>query len=478
MIHISKNILVVFLVLLMVGACTDFEDLNEDPNNPTEVPAVNLVSQAQYELYDIIHERGYNAEWGMLMVQQWAQNEYTEESRYNVNTNDFDVEFVTLYASVLNELKEAAELIEVDETLTEDVRANQLAVIEILNVQAYQTLVEGFGAVPYSQALNPDEFPLPAYDSQEMIFNDLLERLDNAVTSIEVGAESFGDGDLIYGGDMAAWKKLGSSLLLRLAMRIVDVAQSTASPYIQNANDYGLMESNDDNGLFVFSSNPSLANPLFKDRVQESRDDFCVSELLVETLNDMGDPRLEAYAMPNVNGNFKGMPYGLTDGEAILLKGESSRPNDEVRSETSPHVIMDYAEVSFLLAEAYERGLLSGDAESAFNDGVRASMNYWGFTDESSIDDYLDANPYDAANWKESIGLQKWLAFYMNGPQAWAEWRRLGYPQLEVPEAAVEDFIPVRLPYPVSEQTRNSSSLSAVTSSPGDLSTHLWWDVD
>ncbi|MGA0233262.1 MAG: SusD/RagB family nutrient-binding outer membrane lipoprotein, partial [Saprospiraceae bacterium] len=100
---------------------------------------------------------------------------------------------------------------------------------------------------------------------------------------------------------------------------------------------------------------------------------------------------------------------------------------------------------------------------------------YWGFSDASA---FLAANPYDEGNWKESIGTAKWVAFYMNGPQAWSEWRRLDYPQLSVPAAASNPVIPVRLPYPVSEETNNGSSLSAATSNIDDMSTKLWWDVN
>jgi len=467
------------IFLLGGTACSDeLVELNVDPNNPVEVPASNLVTQGQYQFHNLMMSRGLNAEWSMLMVQHWAQNEYAEDSRYTVDGNDFDFVWINYYASVLNELDAAKQIINETETILPGVRANQLAVIEIMMVNTFHALLDNFGDVPYSQALNSVDFPLPAYDAQENIYPDLLARMEAAVNSMVEGAESFGGADLIYGGNVSQWKKLGNSLMLRMAMRISDVAESTASTYVNSAIDGGVFESNADNALFVFSEDPNLANPLYIDATLNNRDDFAVSEVLVNSLKDMGDPRLDIFADTTNSGDIVGMPYGLTDGEAFDLKSTTSRPSELVRTNTFPYVLMDYAEVAFLKAEAVERGFTSGDAAAMYAEGVTASMNYWGIEDQAAIDDYIAANPYNDSNWKESLGWQKWIAFYMNGPQAWAEWRRLDYPELEVPAAATNPVIPVRLPYPISEQTRNNSSLQKVTSNPNDLSTPLWWDVN
>ncbi len=471
------------LSVLFFGAtsCDDITEYNVDPNNPIDVPAINLVTEAEYQVNRVLWSRGYNAEWTMLCVQHWAQNEYAEESRYTVDGNDFDAEWLDFYADVLKELDVAEEMIMMDETLTEPVRANQTAIIEILMVHTFHNMVDGYGDIPYTEALQSIDFPLPGYDSQQSIYMDLLARLEAAVNALDPSAGSFESGELIYEGDVALWQKLGNSLMMRMAMRIVDVDENTAKNYIAKAadpNNGGMISSNEENALFEFSDDPNIANPLFIDAVIDTRDDFAVTDVLVDNLKAMGDPRLDVYAKPNNSGEIVGMPYGLTDGEAFSLKSTTSRPSDLVREATAPAVIMDYAEVKFLEAEAYQRGILSGDAAQAYADGVAASMNYWGITDEAAIADYVSANPYDAGNWKESLGWQKWIAFYMNGPQAWAEWRRLDFPQLEVPAAATNDVIPVRLPYPISEQTRNNSSLQAVTGNPNDLSTKLWWDVN
>ncbi|NNE26223.1 MAG: SusD/RagB family nutrient-binding outer membrane lipoprotein [Saprospiraceae bacterium] len=475
-----KNLINKFWVFMAIAvglgitSCSDVTELNVDPNSPTAVPASNLVTQAQFALYDRMHSRVYNGEWTMLMVQHWAQNEYAEESRYLADRNTFDGTWVAFYASVLNELTAAKGIIEADENIPPARKANQLAIIEVLMVDAFHAATDAWGDIPYTQAINP-EFPNPSYDSQQAIYTDLLSRLDAAIGSMDASTGSFDSGDVIYGGDVASWKKLAASIMMRMAMRISDVDGATAATYVTRANDAGVLESTADNALFVFDAEPDLSNPLYRDNTLNNRDDFAVTDVLIDHLKATGDPRLEAYAALTPSGDYNGMPYGLTDAEAFALKSTTSRPSDAVRSATAPHVVMDFAEVAFLKAEAVERGIIAGDAAAYYDMGVAASMEYWGFSDASA---FLAANPYDAANWKESIGTAKWVAFYMNGPQAWSEWRRLDYPQLAVPAAASNPVIPVRLPYPVSEETNNGSSLSATTSNIDDMSSKLWWDVN
>ncbi len=476
-----KAIRTLFLGVIVFGlaSCSDnLVDLNVDPNSPTAVPASNLVTQAQYDFFARMQSRALNGEWGMLMVQHWAQNEYAEESRYVVDGNSFDGTWQGFYASSLNEFAVARAIIEGDETVVGANRVNQFAIIDIMQAVSFQTIAELWGDIPYTQALATD-FPKPEYDSQQAIWTDLLAKLDAAVGSIDVSGGSFVAGDIVYNGDMTSWKKLGASLLLRMAMRVADADGAAASNYVGKAIAYGVFESNDDSAIFDFSDDPSTANPLYIDNVINNRDDFAVALPLVETLEAMGDPRLSVYAAVNNSGDIVGMPYGLTDPEAFALKDITSRPAT-VRDIRSPHIFMDYAEVSFLMAEAIERGYTSGDAAEHYANGVTASMNFWGFNDDAgAISDYLAANPYDAANWKQSLGMQKWIAFYSSGVQAWAEWRRLDFPALAVPAAADIPNIPVRLPYPVSEQERNGTNLSAVTNgNPNDMATKLWWDVN
>lgn len=482
MIHKYKFItaLLVAAFLFPLSSCSDFGDTNIDPNNPVEVPAEGLLSQVEFALNNRLWGRNYNAEWGMLMVQHWTQNEYTEEGRFDVDGNNFDGLWTDMYANALKDLKTAKDIVNTDGVTDANIIANQLAILSILEVYAFHNITDGFGAIPYKSILDPFDSPLPSYDSQEVIYTDLVAKLTAALESIDLSARSFSSGDIIFGGDMNSWNKFGYSLLMRIAMRMSNVDEATATSVISGIDAGNLITSNGDNAILAFDSDPGVANPLFVDAFVNNRDDFSMSTTLLDILTDKNDPRILVYADTNASGNYVGITPTLADAPAFDLKPTSSRPHSSVRTATAPAVMIDAAEVNFMLAEAYARGMLSGDAAAAYDAAVTASMEYWGFNDDAgAITAYLAANSYDAANWDESIGTQKWLAFYMNGPQAWAEWRRLGYPELEITEAALLTEIPVRLPYPISEQTRNGTSLGAVDGgNPNDLSTRLWWDVD
>ena len=469
--------LIAGLATFGIYSCGDgLAELNVDPNNPTSVPVENLITQAQQQLNNRMWSRGINAEWGMLMVQHWAQNEYAEESRYTVDGNDFDLEWLDLYADVLNELNVAKGLVDANDGLSAGQKANQLAVISLLREYTFHNLTDMYGALPYTSALNPEESPLPTYDSQSDIYNSIVANVTAAVNSIDAGSDGFTTGDAIFNGNMGAWKKFGASFLMRVALRMSNVNSGKASDVMNGINAADLITTNSDNALFVFDANPDIANPLFVDANIDGRDDFAVSDVLIDKLKAMGDPRLFVYADTTNSGTYIGMPYGLTDGEAFDLKSTTSRPNPAVRGATVPAVMIDAAEVNFMIAEARERGILPGSAAEAYAAGVTASMEFWGFNDAAgAITDYIAANPYDGM---QSIGTQKWFAFYTNGPQAWAEQRRLDIPVLSVPAAATNPVIPVRLPYPISEQERNGTELGKVTSNPNDLSTKLWWDVN
>ena len=260
-------------------------------------------------------------------------------------------------------------------------------------------------------------------------------------------------------------------------MRVSDVAPSLAAKYAAIAAG-NLITSLNEEPRFTFDSVPDRSNPMWRDKVQDSRDDFAVTQLIVKELNDRADPRLEKFAAEAPTGGIVGMPYGLDDNSASILKASTSRPNDDLLEATAHHVIISLSEVKFLLAEAYERGILTGDAQKAYEEGIRASMEYWGISDADVINNYISAQSYNGSNWKASIGIQKWISIYTSGKEALAEWRRLDQPVLEPSPNGVVSSIPTKMPYPQSERTNNATSLGAVSSNPINITAKVWWDVN
>lgn len=462
--------------MLGLGSCdTGFEEMNIDPNRPTRVPAENLLTQAQLDLNQLFWGRAANASFGMLMVQHFSQNEYAEQSRFSYVPANFNNLWSTAYAGGLNDLRVAAGLVLNDETISEEVRQNRLAILEILEVWTFHNLTDIFGDIPYSEALT--DVPSPSYDPQSEIYPDLIRRLNEAIAQINPGADSFETGENVYAGDMEQWRLLANSLKLRIAMRMSDVAPGVAGPAVQEAYNAGVITDWDNAAVFTFDPQAALANPLYIDAVINRRDDFSVSATLVNFMLENDDPRIPAFADTNVSGNYVGMPYGLTDAEAFANKNRTSRPNPLLRQQQSEAIIIGPAEVFFYLAEAAEKGFISGDAAEFYESALEASMEQWGVSEEEA-QAYIEANPYDAANWEQVIGEQKWVALYMQGLQAWAEWRRLDYPRLPMPPAADPsvNVIPRRAFYPADEEGVNKANLEAV--GINDLITPMWWDVE
>lgn len=463
------------MVLLVLSCTDDFDEINTDPNNPTAVPAENLFTEAQFRLADRIWGRAMNFDFGMLMVQHFSLNEYAERSRYNLVNNNFNVPWQSFYSGILQDINEAMRITEENETLSEGEKNNRLAQLQILRVYTFQIITDTWGDVPYSQAHQPDEFPSPAYDNQADIYTGLVNEINTALGRISVESPGFPSGDIIYNGDMSMWGKFGNSVKLKLGMRMADVASGQAATIVSEAlnSPMGVISSPDESAIFVFDTDQRLANPFFVDNI--TRDDFAISEILVNRLTERNDPRLNAFALPNPQGQAVGIPYGLTDPETFLFKPQSSRPHSAIREANAPAILLSYVEVEFFRAEAIERGFVSGDAQEAFNNAVTASMIRWDLS-EADAASYLAANPYNSANWRESIGYEKWVALYTQGLEAWFERRRLDAPELPVPQAAVQDVVPVRALYPGVEAEANAENLNAV--GVNDMVTPVWWDVN
>ncbi|MHA6250172.1 SusD/RagB family nutrient-binding outer membrane lipoprotein [Pontibacter sp. CAU 1760] len=487
-----KKILAAAVILLSVNACTDdFEEINRNPKLATEVPAQTLLSNAQKEFADVLTSPNVNTNIFRLLSQQWAQTTYTDESRYDLNTRNIPQNIWTIiYRDVLKDLRTARELTNEEATLNSDVKDNRLAILELQEIYAWSVLVNTFGDIPYTEALNPDN-TYPKYDNAKAIYNDLFDRLNAAIALMKPSAGSFGSADLVYDGNVAQWMKFANSLKLKLAMTVVEAEPARAKQLVEEAADK-VFESNADNAVFQYLSAPPNTNPVWVDLVQSGRKDFVVANTLVDRMKALNDPRMGSYfaqtvivgddpTTPNVNEEVKGYlggVYGASNNYATY-----SKPASALLSPDYPSVMLSYSEVEFYLAEAAARGFnVPGTAQENYRQAITASMNFWGVTDNAAIESYLSQPEvaFDAAQYKQKIGVQKWISLYNRGYDAWVEWRRLDYPQLAVPADAILNYIPVRYPYPVVEQNLNTANYKAAAAAVGgdQASTKIFWDVN
>jgi len=354
---------------------------------------------------------------------------------------------------------------------------NQLAIIEVMNVYAYSILVETFGDVPYTEALDFTNV-LPKYDDGKTVYVDLIARLSAAISNMDTSGESFGDADLIYGGDVASWKKFANTLKLRMGLVIIDADPALGASTVQAAAP-GVFTSNADNAEFNYLNSTPNTNPMWVDLVQSGRLDFIVAKPFVDQMNALNDPRRTVFFDDNISTGYVGAVYGLNSSYASF-----SHIGEMFYESTLPQVLLDYSNVEFMLAEAAERSVVGTPAAAAahYSAAITASFDYYGVSGAAA---YL-AQPTVAyatatGTWKQKIGTQKWIALYNQGFNAWTEFRRLDYPALVAPptaDAAADGVVPRRFTYPIGEQTLNGDSYTAAASAIGGdkMATKLFWD--
>ncbi|CAG5068446.1 hypothetical protein DYBT9623_01177 [Dyadobacter sp. CECT 9623] len=484
-----KRLIIFFLPILLMTACVDsLDDYNVDAKRPSAVPPVTLFSNALKGLADTLTSPNVNVNNYRLYVQQWATTTYLDEPRYNVTARTVPQAFWQgLYKGVISDLNEARRLLNEDEFIVPANRDVQLAQIEVVEIMAWAALVNTFGNIPYSEALNPDNV-LPKYDDAKTVYDALLVRLDAAIPKFSTNGVPFENGDLLYEGDLTQWAKFANSLKLKMAMVIADSDPAKAKLLVAEAAPKAFT-SNNDNAAFPYIGTPPNYNVIAQNLnpLYSSRQDFVASATIVNPLKELKDPRLPAFFTPNEAGEYVGGAYGFSNTYSAF-----SHVGDNVIEPDLEGLLLDYSEVEFLRAEAVERGFIAGSAAEHYNKGVGASIEYWlGNIGQPAAAITAATNAYLAqpkvayatasTNWKEKIGFQKWLALYNRGWEAWVEWRRLDFPKLLPPtggNAPAGLAIPVRMIYPINEQTLNGANREAAASAIGGdvVTTKLWWD--
>lgn len=472
-----KRILFLALAVVALAGCTkDIERFNTDTKNATSAPAGTLFSNAVRNLADNLTTPNVNRNVFRLVVQHWATTTYTDEPNYDFATRGIPGDWwLRMYKDVLLDLQEAKRLAGQDKFLTEGARKNQVAIADILQVYTYSVLVNTFGDVPYTEALDYNNL-FPKYDKAQDIYNDLFTRLDADIAALNTADAGYdATQDLVYKGSVAKWLRFANTLKIRMAMTIADVDAAKAKAAVEAAN-AGAFQSAADNALFVYLPTTPNTNPIWVDLVQSKRQDFIIANTLVNKMKDLSDPRITQYFKPNDDGKYEGGVVGSTNTFSLFAK-----VNDKIIDPAFPGVLLDYTELEFYRAEAIERGFnIPGTAEEHYNNAIRSSILYWGGT-AAQADAYLaqPAVAYNTAsgNYRQKIGTQFWIALFNRPYEAWTEVRRLDYPALTAPATARSGF-PNRLTYPTNEQTLNGTNYTSAASAIGgdQVETKLFWD--
>ncbi|MFL9835406.1 SusD/RagB family nutrient-binding outer membrane lipoprotein [Chryseobacterium terrae] len=481
------SILTISSLAILTGCVNGDEDFNNNKSQPYEVPAELVFANAQKELMDQMETPSVNLNVFRFFQHYLATTIYRNDARFNfTGTRKVpDNMWLALYTDVLGNLNESKKVIatEVKPTAMSQIawekqQANKLAIINLLEVYTYQILVDSFGNVPYSEAAKPETIVLPKYDDAKTIYENLITRINSALSTLDSGYGSFESGDNIYNGDVGEWIVFANSLKLKIGINLADVNPTLAKQTVESAYTGGVLLTNAENALFKYDSTSPNFNRLYAEVIASNRNDFVAEEGIVNVMNDLNDPRRPFY-FTDVSGAYVGGTVGLSNGY-----GSNSHIGESLLAPNKPGKLFDAAEVNFYLAEAAARGYSVGNtAEQYYQTAIERSMQQWGVS-AADITTYL-ANPdvvFSTANWKMKIGQQAWIAMFNRGFESWNFYRRLDYPVLTAPNAipAADGKVPTRLTYPINEQTVNGANWNSASSAIGGdkLTTKVFWDIN
>ena len=517
----NKLILLTLLGTIIFGCTGKFEELNTNPNNPEVVPSINILTWAQRFYCAQYGGVWYNYNESSSMAGHVTKIRYIDESRYVYREGQVN-NFSDYMYRICNNLNKIIEY-----ESGEDGNKNMLAVATIFKAYCLQVLTDHLGDIPYSEAFKAAEQVFyPSYDPQKDIYADLIKQVQSAVAMINENpsaVDRWGANDLFFAGNMTRWKKFGNSLLLRMAIRLSYVEERTARSIISGilSNSANVMESNADNLIFKWPGGTYM-EPLASAEI--GRKDYGMCFYIISVLKETDDPRLPIYAAPapapdDVNGIYKGMPPGIS----VAMSGMPEyNPNSispvGMRYNKQPTAdgitcLMRYSEIEFIRAEAIERGFVTGDAQAAYERGIKASMEENGATNfdaylaqakvaydtpdlpnllfasaaltNASPENNKIANPAVAASVKlQKIAYQKWMALFPTGPEAWAEVRRTDVPVIGPAVGAIgldhpHNRAPFRFIYPFNESSYNPSNYKKAMEKTQDYywGTKMYWDV-
>lgn len=513
-----KHLIVALMIMWVASSCTKrFDKINTNPGSITKAGSLELPFMFSGAESGAAINRSYYQTVQNLYADFYAQyfaqstNDFTTD-RYVMHDGWLPRMGIITYVQVVPQLRAIF-----DNT---DSTSGQHALASILWVYAFDHMTDYFGPVPYFDAGKAQD--TIAYDAQNLIYDDFFKHLDLAVTHLKnlgAGANVFGNYDLIYGGDVAQWIRFANTLRLRLALRISAVDPQRAQHEAEAAVASGVMTDISQSAWIKKSLNGNDGNGLSQVAAYNA---FSMSSTMYSYLKGYNDPRLGVYFQPAVTtGTFRSLRNGSS---TQALNNPLNQPAQTSNVGTywvtrsggswtpqlvAPKPVLYAAEAYFLRAEgALNNWNMGGTAQSLYEQGIQTSMKQWGITDPTEIANYINstalpAAPGDQANspavasvpvkWangeseeRQQIGTQKWLAIYPDALEAWAEFRRTGYPKMypvlesDNPDLPAGTFIK-RLPYPSQEYSTNLQQVEkgvALLKGPDKVSTRLWWDVN
>ncbi|TEW63911.1 SusD/RagB family nutrient-binding outer membrane lipoprotein [Mucilaginibacter phyllosphaerae] len=503
-IYINK-FLALFGLMALVSCTKNFETLNTNPNAVTNPSAEYVFTKSQYD--------GVANMLNLLLGTMQYTTSFNDVAGFGskyvaAQVNTSSSSFSSAYPGALNELAV------VINTVTPDpAKTNLLAAARIWRVYCYSRLTDVYGDIPYSQATGGYTASVysPMYDPQKDIYANMLTELDEAAASLDASKATFGSADLIYGGNTTQWKKFAYSLMLRLGMRLTKADAATAETWVKKAIAGGVITADADIAKIAYlasgqdiNKNPLALSLWNSDYIAQNgntnQEGGKYQEVFINYLKQTNDPRLGIISIVYSGGSpdtayakQQGMPATL--GAKPANFASLSEPNPKtVLLFNSSRLIFTASESYFLLAEAALRGWYTTEsASSLYSNGVNAALRQWsiislgssnGTLSAAQISTYVNNNQLVAGTFDQrmnQIYTQFWVSIFPDAQEAFASYRRTGYPALtpnNYTGNATGGQFPRRFLYPVSEQNLNAASYAAAVARQGadNLLTRVYWD--
>ena len=466
-------------IVVLANACKDFDELQIDPNRTSETHPGLLLTNIQaaapgnsnnvVATFRAIYVDAMLASRMIIFTDGAAAEQY-----YGWQRSSFER---------YNTLRQIAKMEEEAERLQLENYKYLALFLKSVNILE---MSKTFGDVPYSEALQTaSEIYNPVYDNQEDIYIKVLDDLKSANSGLDptLGAIT---GDVVYGGDITKWKKLINSYSLRVLMSL---SQKTGNSRLnvvgrfqEIVNDpatYPIFEANDDNGALQYYDLVNNRYPYFNNNNFKTA--YYMEESFVDLLKARKDPRLFTFAdrkpqgdaLPETDFDAYGGVGGsdlLSENTTRVVNGEASRADERYYLDpvNEPSVLMGYAELEFTLAEAAARGWITTDQKEHYENGIRASFDFYGIS-SAEQDAYLlePEVAYVPAKGVEMIITQKYINFFMNGSwEPFYNHLRTGFPEFDVDGGGIlnNGQVPKRWMYPQNELQLNVENVEAAIS--------------
>ena len=489
----KKTIYIITLALAIVyiSGCSKLEDFGTTNVNPAATNTPITAALLTNVLSGIGGYATTNLVGACLYVQYFSETQYPDASCYSINMSSP----MGYYSGVLYDLENI--IINNTDEATKATAAlsganeNQIAIARILKAYYFWWLTDRWGDIPYTDALKGD--PNVTFDTQEVIYKDLIKELTEAIAQFTTGGAVV-KGDIIYGGDIAKWKKFANSCRMLMALRLSKVYPG-ASDYAATefkaalASPAGSIAVNSDNFVVNYPGG-NFRNPFYN--MYDGRKDYGESETMTTLLTSLGDTRQTVFG-GTVNGaaTTLGVPYGWS--RTRIDPWQQANPtyayvfHPSAREQTDPVYVMTASQTLLARAEAADRGWTSETAntKTLYESGIKASFTQWGLGEPDEVyftapNVAFTAAPGTNAN-LQKIAAQEYIAFFPDGRQGWSNWRRTNIPALlPAPDATNSPkVIPRRYMYGTADYTLSKAGVEAAVTriTGGDkMDSKVWWD--